>query len=128
MKSFVSHEGIGVPLRRSSVDTDQILPSKYLKLTARTGFEDALFAQWREDDTFILNDPAYANASVLVTGRDFGIGSSREGAVWALQDYGFRVVIAPSFGDIFRTNAAKAGLLVLDLGEPSVEDLMLLLD
>lgn len=123
MKPFTAHEGVGLPLRRSGVDTDQILPSKFLKRITRTGFEDALFSQWREDDDFILNDPTYANASVLVADSDFGIGSSREGAVWALQDYGFRAVIAPSFGDIFRVNAAKAGLLVLMLPKASVETL-----
>ena len=124
MDAFTTHTGVGAPLPRSNVDTDQILPSKYLKRIVRTGFEDALFAAWRQDEGFVLNDAAYAGASVLVTGPDFGTGSSREMAVWALQDYGFRVVIAPRFGDIFRTNAGKSGLLVLTLPEPDVDRLL----
>jgi len=127
MDAFTTHTGVGAPLPRSNVDTDQILPSKYLKRIVRTGFEDALFAAWRQDEGFVLNDAAYAGASVLVTGPDFGTGSSREMAVWALQDYGFRVVIAPRFGDIFRTNAGKSGMLVLTLPEPAVDRLLDLL-
>lgn len=128
MEAFTVHTGIGAPLRLSNVDTDQILPSKYLKRVTRTGFEDALFAAWRTDDDFVLNRPAYATASVLVAGPDFGTGSSREMAVWALQDYGFRAVIAPRFGDIFRTNAGKSGLVAIELAEPLVGTLWDLLD
>jgi 3-isopropylmalate/(R)-2-methylmalate dehydratase small subunit len=104
-----------VPLRRSNVDTDQIIPAEYLKRVSRTGFGDGLFAAWREDPEFVLNQPAYAGATILIAGTDFGIGSSREHAVWALADYGFQVVIAPRFGDIFRNNATKAGLLPVRL-------------
>jgi 3-isopropylmalate/(R)-2-methylmalate dehydratase small subunit len=120
MERFTSHTGVGLPLRRSNVDTDQILPSKYLKRIARSGFEDALFAAWRQDPEFILNQPAYATASILVAGTDFGTGSSREPAVWALQDYGFKVVIASRFGDIFRNNAGKSGLVALTLSDEAV--------
>jgi 3-isopropylmalate/(R)-2-methylmalate dehydratase small subunit len=115
MEPFVSHTGRGVPLRRSNVDTDQIIPAEYLKRVSRTGFGDGLFAAWREDPGFVLNQPAYAGATILIAGADFGIGSSREHAVWALADYGFRVVVAPRFGDIFRNNATKAGLLPVRL-------------
>jgi 3-isopropylmalate/(R)-2-methylmalate dehydratase small subunit len=115
MEPFISHTGRGVPLRHSNVDTDQIIPASYLKRVSRTGFGDGLFAAWREDPAFVLNQPAYAGATILVAGTDFGIGSSREHAVWALADYGFRAVIAPRFGDIFRTNATKAGLLPVRL-------------
>jgi 3-isopropylmalate/(R)-2-methylmalate dehydratase small subunit len=111
MEKFTSHTGVGVPLRRSNVDTDQIIPAVYLKRITRTGFEDALFSAWRSDPDFVLNDPAYAGGSVLVAGSDFGTGSSREHAVWALKDYGFRVVLSPKFADIFRGNAGKQGLL-----------------
>jgi 3-isopropylmalate/(R)-2-methylmalate dehydratase small subunit len=111
MEKFTQHTGIGVPLRRSNVDTDQIIPAVYLKRVTRTGFEDALFAAWRSDPAFVLNQGAYANGSVLVAGPDFGTGSSREHAVWALKDYGFRVVISARFADIFRGNAGKQGLL-----------------
>ena len=103
--------GTAVPLRRSDVDTDQIIPSEWLKRVERTGFGAGLFAEWRSDPDFVLNQPRYAGASVLVTGPNFGTGSSREHAVWALQDYGFRAVVSPSFADIFRTNCTKAGLL-----------------
>ena len=120
MRPFTQHVGVGAPLRMSNVDTDQILPSRYLKRITRTGFEDALFAAWRRDPEFVLNRPGYTDASVLVAGPDFGTGSSREVAVWALQDYGFRAVIAPRFGDIFRTNAGKAGLLAVELEEDVV--------
>ena len=111
MDAFTTHTGIGVPLRRSNVDTDQIIPAVYLKRVTRTGFEDGLFAAWRNDETFVLNDPNYAAGSVLVAGPDFGTGSSREHAVWALMNYGFRVVISSRFADIFRGNSGKQGLL-----------------
>lgn len=120
MQSFTVHTGIGAPLRLSNVDTDQILPSKYLKRVTRSGFEDALFAAWRADGDFVLNRAGFEHASVLVAGPDFGTGSSREMAVWALQDYGFRAVIAPRFGDIFRSNAGKAGLVAVELEEALV--------
>ena len=120
MEPFVSHTGRAVPLRRSNVDTDQIIPAEYLKSVRRTGFGDALFAAWREDPGFVLNQPAYFGASILIAGTDFGIGSSREHAVWALADYGFRAVIAPRFGDIFRGNATKAGLLPVRLDDRTV--------
>jgi 3-isopropylmalate/(R)-2-methylmalate dehydratase small subunit len=114
---FTVHTGTAAPLRRSNVDTDQIIPAEYLKRITRTGFEDGLFAAWRTDPSFVLNDDRYAGASVLVTGPDFGTGSSREHAVWALQDYGFRAVLAPRFGDIFRGNALKGGLLPVAVDE-----------
>jgi 3-isopropylmalate/(R)-2-methylmalate dehydratase small subunit len=115
MEAFISHTGRAMPLRRTNVDTDQIIPASYLKRVSRTGFGDGLFAAWREDPAFVLNQPVYEGATILVAGTDFGIGSSREHAVWALADYGFRVVIAPRFGDIFRNNATKAGLLPVQL-------------
>ncbi|WP_235608757.1 3-isopropylmalate dehydratase small subunit, partial [Frankia casuarinae] len=105
MEAFTIHTGRAVPLRRSDVDTDQIIPSEWLKRIERTGFGAGLFAQWRADDGFVLNEPAYAAASILLAGSDFGTGSSREHAVWALQDYGFRAVLSPRFADIFRGNA-----------------------
>ena len=120
MDAFTSHTGVGVPLRRSNVDTDQIIPAVYLKRVTRTGFEDGLFAAWRGDAGFVLNQPAYAAGSVLVAGPDFGTGSSREHAVWALQNYGFRVVISPRFGDIFRGNSGKAGLLAAQVDDKVV--------
>ena len=120
MESFTTHTGIGVPLRRSNVDTDQIIPAVYLKRVTRTGFEDGLFAAWRNDPAFVLNQPAYVAGSVLVAGPDFGTGSSREHAVWALQNYGFRVVLSPRFGDIFRSNAGKAGLLAAQVDDKVV--------
>jgi 3-isopropylmalate/(R)-2-methylmalate dehydratase small subunit len=120
MEPFTSHTGRGVPLRRTNVDTDQIIPAEYLKRVSRTGFGDGLFAAWREDPDFVLNQPAYAGATILIAGTDFGIGSSREHAVWALADYGFRVVVAPRFGDIFRNNATKAGLLPVRLPQDVV--------
>ncbi len=119
MEKFESHTGVGVPLRRSNVDTDQIIPAVYLKRVTRSGFEDGLFAAWRNDPAFVLNQDAYENGSVLVAGPDFGTGSSREHAVWALQNYGFRVVIGSRFGDIFRGNSGKSGLLVAVV-EPEV--------
>ena len=115
MEPFISHTGRGAPLRHSSVDTDQISPASYLKRVSRAGFGDGLFAAWREDPAFVLNQPRYEGATILIAGTDFGIGSSREHAVWALADYGFRVVIAPRFGDIFWTNSTKAGLLPVRL-------------
>ena len=113
MKAFISHTGTAVPLRRSDVDTDQIIPAQYLKRVTRSGFEDGLFNAWRQDPDFVLNQPQYKNASILVAGTDFGTGSSREHAVWALQNYGFAAVIAPRFGDIFRNNSLKGGLLTV---------------
>ena len=128
MEKFTVHTGIAAPLRRSDVDTDQIIPAEYLKRVSRTGFEDGLFNAWRNDPAFILNDERYTNASILVAGHRFGVGSSREHAVWALQDYGFRAVIAPSFGDIFRNNALKGGLLPIVLQEKIVQELWILLE
>jgi 3-isopropylmalate/(R)-2-methylmalate dehydratase small subunit len=123
MEPFTTHAGRAVPLRRTNVDTDQIIPAEYLKRVSRTGFAEGLFAAWREDPSFVLNQPRYAGATILVAGSDFGTGSSREHAVWALTDYGFRAVIAPRFGDIFRTNATKAGLLPVVLPEAVVSAL-----
>jgi 3-isopropylmalate/(R)-2-methylmalate dehydratase small subunit len=120
MEPFTTHTGRAVPLRRSNVDTDQIIPAEYLKRVSRAGFAEGLFAAWREDPSFVLNQPVYSGATILLAGTDFGIGSSREHAVWALTDYGFRAVIAPRFGDIFRTNATKAGLLPVILPEATV--------
>jgi 3-isopropylmalate/(R)-2-methylmalate dehydratase small subunit len=128
MKEFRVHQGVGAPLRRSNVDTDQILPSKFLKMISRTGFEEALFAAWRQSEDFVLNQPPYRDATVLVAGPDFGTGSSREPAVWALQDYGFRVIISPRYGDIFRSNAAKSGLLAAQLDEEKVQRLWEILE
>jgi 3-isopropylmalate/(R)-2-methylmalate dehydratase small subunit len=121
MEKFTTHTGIGVPLRRSNVDTDQIIPAVYLKRVTRTGFEDGLFAAWRKDETFVLNNDAYAAGSVLVAGPDFGTGSSREHAVWALMNYGFRVVISSRFADIFRGNSGKQGLLTAQVAQGDVE-------
>ncbi|RFU40316.1 3-isopropylmalate dehydratase small subunit [Actinomadura logoneensis] len=121
MEKFVTHTGRAVPLRRSNVDTDQIIPAVWLKQVSRTGFDKGLFSSWREDPDFVLNRPEYDGASVLVAGPDFGTGSSREHAVWALQQYGFRVVVAPRFGDIFRNNATKMGLLPVVLPARTVE-------
>ena len=123
MEPFTTHTGRAVPLRRSNVDTDQIIPASYLKRVSRAGFGEGLFAAWREDPSFVLNQPQYDGATILVAGNDFGTGSSREHAVWALTDYGFRVVIAPRFGDIFRTNSTKAGLLPVGLPEATVSAL-----
>ncbi len=120
MEPFVTHAGRALPLRRNNVDTDQIIPAEYLKRVSRAGFGEGLFAAWREDPSFVLNQPQYDGATILVAGTDFGTGSSREHAVWALTDYGFRAVIAPRFGDIFRTNATKAGLLPVTLPEATV--------
>lgn len=121
MEQFTTHTGIGVPLRRSNVDTDQIIPAVYLKRVTRTGFEDGLFAAWRKDETFILNNPSYAAGSVLVAGQDFGTGSSREHAVWALMNYGFRVVLSSRFADIFRGNSGKQGLLTAQVAQDDIE-------
>jgi 3-isopropylmalate/(R)-2-methylmalate dehydratase small subunit len=120
MEPFVTHTGRAVPLRRTNVDTDQIIPAEYLKRVSRDGFGDGLFAAWREDSSFVLNQSRYDGATILVAGLDFATGSSREHAVWALMDYGFRAVIAPRFGDIFRNNATKAGLLPVVLHEKTV--------
>ncbi|HZK05701.1 MAG TPA: 3-isopropylmalate dehydratase small subunit [Actinomycetaceae bacterium] len=128
MEKFVTHTGIGVPLRRSDVDTDQIIPAVYLKRITRTGFDDALFAAWRGDPDFVLNKGAYASGSVLVAGANFGTGSSREHAVWALKDYGFRVVLAPSFGDIFRSNSGKQGLVAGVISHEDAEQLWKILE
>jgi 3-isopropylmalate/(R)-2-methylmalate dehydratase small subunit len=121
MEKFTVHTGTAVPLRRSNVDTDQIIPAEYLKRVTRTGFADALFNAWRQDPAFVLNDPAHAGASILAAGPDFGTGSSREHAVWALRDWGFRAVLAPRFGDIFRGNALKDGLLPVELELVAIE-------
>ena len=123
MEKFTVHTGTAAPLRRSNVDTDQIIPAVYLKRVTRTGFADGLFSAWREDPNFVLNDPRYAKATILVAGPDFGTGSSREHAVWALRDWGFRAVISPRFGDIFRGNALKEGLLPVELEIDIVEKL-----
>jgi 3-isopropylmalate/(R)-2-methylmalate dehydratase small subunit len=123
MEKFLTHTGVAVPLRRSNVDTDQIIPAVYLKRVTRTGFEDGLFSAWRADPDFVLNAPGYAGGSVLVAGPDFGTGSSREHAVWALKDYGFRVVLSSRFADIFRGNSGKQGLLTGALAQPDVERL-----
>jgi 3-isopropylmalate/(R)-2-methylmalate dehydratase small subunit len=128
MDAFTTHTGIGVPLRRSNVDTDQIIPAEYLKRVTRTGFEEGLFAAWRKDDTFILNNPLYAAGSVLVAGPDFGTGSSREHAVWALMNYGFRAIISSRFADIFRGNSGKEGLLTAQAGQGDVELIWKLLE
>ena len=123
MEKFTTHTGTALPLRRSNVDTDQIIPAVYLKRVTRTGFEDGLFGAWRNDPEFILNKPEYAGVSVLVAGPDFGTGSSREHAVWALMDYGFKVVVSSRFADIFRGNSGKAGLLAAQVDQSVVEQL-----
>ncbi|GAA5027920.1 3-isopropylmalate dehydratase small subunit [Microbacterium fluvii] len=128
MDKFTTHTGIAAPLKRSAVDTDQIIPAVYLKRVTKTGFDDALFANWRQDPEFVLNQPAYAGASILVAGPDFGTGSSREHAVWALRDYGFAVVLSPRFADIFRGNAGKQGLLAGVVSEADIERLWRALD
>ncbi len=116
-------EGVAVPLERAQVDTDQIIPAEFLKRVTKTGFDDALFYAWRQDPDFVLNDPAFANPAVLIAGADFGTGSSREHAVWALRDYGFKAVISPRFGDIFRGNAGKQGFLAAQVAEDAVESM-----
>jgi 3-isopropylmalate/(R)-2-methylmalate dehydratase small subunit len=123
MDAFSTHTGIVTPLRRSNVDTDQIIPAVYLKRVTRSGFEDGLFSAWRGDPGFILNTPPYSEGTILVAGPDFGTGSSREHAVWALQNYGFKVVIGSRFGDIFRSNSGKAGLLIATVPQDVVEKL-----
>jgi 3-isopropylmalate/(R)-2-methylmalate dehydratase small subunit len=128
MEPFVTHTGRALPLRRSNVDTDQIIPAVYLKRVSRDGFGEGLFAAWREDPSFVLNQPRYAGATILVAGRDFGTGSSREHAVWALLDYGFRAVIAPRFGDIFRNNSTKNGLVPVVLSDEIVDRLHVALE
>jgi len=121
MEKFIKHTGTGVPLRRSNVDTDQIIPAVYLKRVTRSGFEDGLFAAWRNDPEFVLNKPEFKTGTVLLAGADFGTGSSREHAVWALQNYGFKVVISSRFADIFRGNSLKGGLLTVILPQADVE-------
>ena len=128
MDKFTTHTGVGVPLRRGNVDTDQIIPAEYLKRVTRSGFEDGLFAAWRKDGGFILNNPQYAAGSVLVAGPDFGTGSSREHAVWALMNYGFRVVISSRFADIFCGNSSKEGLLTARASQDDVELIWQLLE
>ncbi|GAA4526317.1 3-isopropylmalate dehydratase small subunit [Brachybacterium paraconglomeratum] len=129
MEAFTTHTGIGVPLRRSNVDTDQIIPAVYLKRVTKTGFDDGLFNAWRTNDPeFVLNRPAYKNGSVLVAGPDFGTGSSREHAVWALRDYGFKAVLSSRFADIFRGNAGKQGLVAGVLSEDDLEQLWKILE
>ena len=123
MDKFTVHTGTAVPLRRSNVDTDQIIPAEYLKRVTRTGFADGLFNAWRGDPGFVLNQTAYEGATILVAGPEFGTGSSREHAVWALQDHGFRVVLSTRFGDIFRGNSLKAGLLTVVVPEDVIESL-----
>ena len=128
MEKFIVHTGTAVPLRRSNVDTDQIIPAEYLKRITRHGFEDGLFSAWRQDPDFVLNRPEYDGVSILVAGPDFGTGSSREHAVWALQDYGFMVVISSRFADIFRGNSGKAGLLTALVDQDTVEQLWALIE
>ncbi|ROR81456.1 3-isopropylmalate dehydratase, small subunit [Plantibacter flavus] len=123
MDKFTTVTGVAAPMRRSNVDTDQIIPAVYLKRVTKTGFEDALFAGWRQDPDFVLNQPVYQGASILVAGHDFGTGSSREHAVWALRDFGFKVVVSSRFGDIFRGNSGKQGLLAAQVTEEELEQL-----
>ena len=123
MEPFLSHTGTAAPLRRSNVDTDQIIPAEYLKRITRDGFEDALFSAWRQDPEFVLNRPEYQGVSILVAGPDFGTGSSREHAVWALQNYGFQVVLSSRFADIFRGNSGKGGLLTAQVSQDVIEQL-----
>jgi 3-isopropylmalate/(R)-2-methylmalate dehydratase small subunit len=128
MDAFTVHTGRAVPLRRSDVDTDQIISSDWLKSVERTGFGAGLFSEWREDPSFVLNRPEYAGATVLIAGENFGTGSSREHAVWALQDHGFRAVVSSRFADIFRSNAFKSGLLPVQLAPDVIEQLMTLVE
>lgn len=123
MDKFVTHTGTAIPLRRSNVDTDQIIPAVYLKRVTKSGFEDGLFSAWRSDPEFVLNKPVYNGATILVAGPDFGTGSSREHAVWALQNYGFKVVLSSRFADIFRGNSQKAGLLTVILPQAAIEEI-----
>ncbi|NDL59413.1 3-isopropylmalate dehydratase small subunit [Phytoactinopolyspora mesophila] len=128
MEKFIRHTGVGIPLRYSNVDTDQIIPAVYLKRVTRTGFEDALFAAWRGDESFVLNQPAYRSGSVLVAGADFGTGSSREHAVWALKDYGIKAVLSSRFADIFRGNSGKQGLVTGELSQDDIEQIWKVLE
>jgi len=128
MDKFVTHTGTAIPLRRSNVDTDQIIPAVYLKRVTKSGFEDGLFSAWRSDPEFVLNNPAYSGATILVAGPDFGTGSSREHAVWALQNYGFKVVLSSRFADIFRGNSQKAGLLTVILAQEVIEEIWQLIE
>ncbi|RJS44984.1 3-isopropylmalate dehydratase small subunit [Nocardioides cavernaquae] len=128
MEKFTSHTGTALPLRRSNVDTDQIIPAVYLKRVTRTGFEDGLFGAWRNDPEFVLNQPKYDGVSILLAGPDFGTGSSREHAVWALMDYGFKVVLSSRFADIFRGNSGKAGLLSVPVEQDVIEQLWALVE
>lgn len=128
MEKFTTVTGIAAPLKRSNVDTDQIIPAVYLKRVTKTGFEDALFAAWRQDPDFVLNQPAFQGAKVLVAGQDFGTGSSREHAVWALRDFGFQVILSPRFGDIFRGNSGKQGLLAAQISEDDTKKIWALID
>ena len=128
MEKFLTQTGIAVPFKRSNVDTDQIIPAVYLKRVTKTGFEDALFAAWRQDPEFVLNQPVYQGASILVAGPDFGTGSSRVHAVWALRDFGFNVVLSPKFADIFRGNAGKQGLLTGVISDDDLERIWAAID
>jgi 3-isopropylmalate/(R)-2-methylmalate dehydratase small subunit len=128
MEKFTTHTGIGVPLRRSNVDTDQIIPAVYLKRVKKTGFDDGLFVNWRKDPDFVLNREPYSQGSVLVAGSDFGTGSSREHAVWALRDYGFKAVLSSRFAEIFRGNAGKQGLVAAKLSQDDIEQLWKILE
>lgn len=128
MDKFISHSGFAAPLRRSNVDTDQIIPAEYLKRITRHGFEDALFKAWREDPNFVLNKPEYKDATILIAGPEFGTGSSREHAVWALMDYGFKVVLSSRFADIFRGNSGKAGLVTALVSQDVIEKLWALVE
>ncbi|MDT0157020.1 3-isopropylmalate dehydratase small subunit [Microbacterium sp. ARD32] len=128
MEKFTTHTGVAAPLKRSNVDTDQIIPAVFLKRVTKTGFDDALFHEWRKDPQFVLNQTPFQHASVLVAGPDFGTGSSREHAVWALRDYGFKVVLSPRFADIFRGNSGKQGLLAATLEESEIERIWELID
>lgn len=123
MEKLTIVEGVAVPLERANVDTDQIIPAEFLKRVTKTGFEDALFFAWRQNPDFVLNDPAFQHPTVLIAGQDFGTGSSREHAVWALKDYGFKAVVSPRFGDIFRGNSGKAGLLAAQVTEDEVKEM-----
>ena len=128
MDKFLTHTGSALPLRRSNVDTDQIIPAEYLKRITRHGFEDALFKAWREDSNFVLNKPEYKDATILVAGPEFGTGSSREHAVWALMDYGFKVVLSSRYADIFRGNSGKAGLVTAEVSQEVIEKIWALIE
>ena len=128
MEKFTTHTGVAAPLKRSNVDTDQIIPAVFLKRVTKTGFDDALFHAWRQDPDFVLNQAPFQGASVLVAGPDFGTGSSREHAVWALRDFGFKVVLSPRFADIFRGNSGKQGLLAATVDEADIERIWALID